>query len=96
MALATCFAQTVIENPKKPSNPNAGRIVKLIERLRIRDDGKEIVFKYPYQLHIGGDGSVHFANGFEHFKYDAQGRFVYKIVKSGQGREKRCWPQRPC
>jgi hypothetical protein len=85
LALATCFAQTVVENPKKPSNPNAGRIVKLIEQMRIRDDGKEIVFKYPNQLQIGGEGSVHFANGFEHFKYDAQGRFVYKIVKSGQG-----------
>ena len=85
LALATCFGQTVVENPKKLSNPEAGRTVKLVERLRIRDDGKEVVFKYPGQLQIGNDGSVYFASGFEHFKYDAQGRFVYKIVKSGQG-----------
>jgi hypothetical protein len=85
LALATCIGQTVVENPKKPANPEAGRSVELIERMRIRDDGQEVVFKYPYQLQIGDDGSVYFANGFEHFKYDAQGRFVYKIVKNGQG-----------
>ena len=85
LASALCFGQKVIENPKKPTDPRAGRSVKLVERLRIRDNGNDIVFQYPDQLQIGGDGSVHFANGFEHFKYDAQGRFVYKIVKSGQG-----------
>jgi hypothetical protein len=85
LASAICFGQTVVENPKQPSNPEAGRTVKLLEQMRIRDDGKEIVFKYPYQLQVGDDGSIHFANGFEHFKYDAQGRFVFKIVKNGQG-----------
>jgi len=69
LALATCFGQTVVENPKKPSNPDAGRSVELIERMRIRDDGKEIVFREPpNQLQLGDDGSVCFANGFEHFK----------------------------
>jgi hypothetical protein len=85
LALAFCYGQVVIENPKHPSNPDAGRTVKLLERMRIHDDGKEIVFKYPYQLQVGDDGGIHFANGFEHFKYDGQGHFVYRIVKSGQG-----------
>ncbi|MGA2533532.1 MAG: hypothetical protein ABSG19_10905 [Candidatus Aminicenantales bacterium] len=85
LATALCYGQVVVENPKQPTNPEAGRTVKLLEQIRIRDDGKEIVFKYPDQLQIGDDGSVHFANGFEHFKYDAQGRLVYKVVKSGQG-----------
>jgi len=85
LASSPCFGQTVVKNPKQPSNPKAGRTIKLIEQMRIRDDGKDIVFKYPYQLQVGDDGSVYFANGFEHFKYDAQGRFVYKIVKQGQG-----------
>jgi hypothetical protein len=86
LALATCIGQTVVENPKKPANPEAGRSVELIERMRIRDDGKEIVFREPpSQLQVGDDGSLYFANGFEHFKCDAQGRFVYRIVRSGQG-----------
>jgi len=82
--------------PEEAGNPDAGRSVELIERMRIRDDGQEVVFKYPYQLQIGDDGSVYFANGFEHFKYDAQGRFVYRIVKSGQGPGEAQWRQRPC
>jgi hypothetical protein len=79
------IGQTVIENPKKPSNPNAGRIVKLIEQMRIRDDGKEIVFKYPDQLQVGDDGGLFFSCWPEYLKYDAQGRLIYRIVKSGQG-----------
>jgi hypothetical protein len=77
--------QTVIENTKRATNPEAGRTVKIREIMRIRDDGEKIVFKNPYQLQVGDDGSIHFANLGEFFKYDAQGRFVYKVVKRGQG-----------
>lgn len=79
------WTQQVIENPKQPSNPAAGRTVKLRELMRIHDDGEKIVFKNPYQLQIGDDGSIHFANLGEFFKYDAQGRLVYRVVKRGQG-----------
>jgi hypothetical protein len=79
------FGQTIIDNPKQPSSPTAGRTVKLRELIRIRDDGEKIVFKYPYQLQVGDDGSIHFANLGEFFKYDAHGQFVYKVVKRGQG-----------
>ncbi len=85
LTAAIGFGQTVIENPDKPPNPSAGRTVKLRELIRIRDDGDKIVFKYPYQLQIDDDGSIHFAGQGEYFKYDHQGRFVYRAVKRGQG-----------
>lgn len=77
--------QTLVSNPSRPSNQAAGRTVKLVERMRIRDDGKEIIFKNPYQLQVADDGGIFFRDGFEYFKYDPQGRFVFRIVKRGQG-----------
>lgn len=84
-ASALSYGQTIVENPKKPANPEAGRTVKLVEKLRIRDDGKEIVFKYPDQLQVGDDGGLFFSCWPEYLKYDSQGRLIYRIVKSGQG-----------
>ena len=77
--------QILVNNPAHPINPAAGRTVKLVERMRIHDDGKEIIFKNPYQLQVGNDGGIFFQDGFEYFKYDPQGRFVFRIVKRGQG-----------
>jgi hypothetical protein len=81
LASALCYGQVIVENPKHPANPEAGRTVKLIEKMRIRDDGKEIVFKYPDQLQVGDDGGIFFACWPEYLKYDAQGRFIFGIVK---------------
>ena len=42
-----CFvltAQTVIENPEKPSGGNAGRVKELVELVRIDDVGGEYYF----------------------------------------------------
>ncbi len=85
LASALCYGQVVVENPKNPANPEAGRTVKLIEKMRIRDDGKEIVFKYPDQLQVGDDGAIFFLCWPEYLKYDSQGRLIFRIVKKGQG-----------
>src|SRR5512136_149667 len=81
LASALSYGQTIVENPKKPANPEAGRTVKLVEKMRIRDDGKEIVFKYPDQLQVGDDGGLFFSCWPEYLKYDARGRLIYRIVK---------------
>jgi len=78
------LAQTVIENPEKPLSKNAERIVKLKEIMRIRDDGVEIIFKAPYGLQIGHDGSIYFYDDWRIYKFSSEGKFVFKIIKPGQ------------
>jgi len=51
-------SQEIIENPDKPLNSNAGRILKLEEVLRITDEGGEFFFKRPSLLQIADDGFV--------------------------------------
>ena len=79
------LAQAVIENPKKPLNKDAGRIVNLKEMMRIRDDGVEIIFRAPYDLRIGHDGSIYFYDVYKLYKFSSEGRLVFKLIKHGQG-----------
>jgi len=51
----------VIENPEKPLSKNAGRILKLEEVLRIKDEGREFYFKFPFVngLRVSGKGFIY-------------------------------------
>jgi len=85
MAFSFVSAQEIIENPKKPSNKDAGRIVQLEEVLRIRDNGKEVIFRGPYDLKIGPDNGIYFYDNWRLHKFEENGKFAFKIVDPGQG-----------
>jgi hypothetical protein len=82
---SSILSQTIVENPKKPNSKKAGRIVRLKEMMRIRDDGVKIVFKAPNRLQIGDDGSVYFYDDFKLYKFDQKGKFVFMVIKQGRG-----------
>lgn len=79
------FSQETIENPAIPVIKDAGNIFELLEVMRIRDDGKEIVFDFPYGLKIGPDNGIYFYNDWMLYKFDEQGTFIFKIIEQGQG-----------
>jgi hypothetical protein len=87
-ATAPAPGQTRIDNPKRPLAKTAGRIVELDEVLRIRDDGKTTIFRGPWNLTLGGDGSLYFldfAEGPRLYRYGPDGTFIFKTLKDGQG-----------
>lgn len=47
LAPGFAFAQAIIENPAKPDNPRAGRVVTVKEEMRIVDTGRDFFIKYP-------------------------------------------------
>jgi hypothetical protein len=80
--------QPRVDNPARALAKNAGRIVKLEEVLRIRDDGEKAIFRTPQDLAIGPDGSLNFldySEGNRLYRYGPDGRLVFKILKNGQG-----------
>lgn len=79
------FAQEIIENPAKPENPNAGRIVHLNEILRIGDDVQDPLFSYPSSMYVGRDDEIYVYNDWQIYKFDALGELVFKAVGRGQG-----------
>ena len=81
-------AQTRVDNPARALSKNAGRIVNLVEVLRIRDDGETAIFKMPRKLALGPDGSLYFhdfAEGDRIYRYSPEGKLLFKALKSGQG-----------
>jgi hypothetical protein len=78
------FSQ-IIENPKNPPSPNAGRVVSLKEVLRITDEKGRFFFVQPLAVFTGPDGSVFVQEYKQLLKFDPQGRFVKNLLKRGAG-----------
>jgi hypothetical protein len=86
--LVTGMAQTRVDNPGRALAKNAGRIVKLEEIRRIRDDGKTSVFRGPRNLSLGPDESLYFmdhGDGPRIYRYSPEGKLISKFLKAGQG-----------
>ena len=84
--LSTASAQTVIENPAKPSSRNAGRVVTMKEEMRIEDTGEDFFFKNPYTIRVSPRGDIFVLDGQEQaLQFDPEGRFVRNLFKKGQG-----------
>ena len=79
------FSQEIIKNPARPENSSAGRIVRLKEILRINDNEQDPFFRYPSSLSVGSDDGVYVYNNRQIYKFDAQGKLVFKVVGEGQG-----------
>ena len=79
------ISQTDIKNPSKPLAKNAGRTIILREIMRIKDDGKETIFRGPSDLQIGEDGAIYFYDGLSLYEFDDNGKLMAAMVRSGQG-----------
>lgn len=86
VTFSTAGAQTVVDNPAKPLSPNAGRVVKLEEVMRIEDTGEDYFFKNPSVIRVSPRGDLFIQDRQEQaLQFDAQGRFVRNLFKKGQG-----------
>lgn len=77
--------QEFIENSAKPLNPDAGRILKLEEELRITDEGGEFFFRYPSNVKVAPDGSIFIEDRELLLRFDESGRFLHNYFKKGEG-----------
>jgi hypothetical protein len=77
--------QSIIENPEKPLNKNAGRVIQLKEILRIKDEGTDFYFKEPWEIDVAEDGSIFVKEFNQIYRFDSNGKFVKKIARKGQG-----------
>lgn len=80
------MSQSIIENPDKPLNPKAGRVVTLKEELRIVDSGEGYYFKNPRYIKAAPDGNIYVQDGQQQLlQFDSKGRFIRNLLKTGQG-----------
>lgn len=75
----------IIKNPAEPMSGNMKRMVHLEEVLRIRDNGMDIVFRFPENLVVDRNENIYFLSAPHLYKYDKEGNFIFKIIGEGQG-----------
>jgi hypothetical protein len=79
------LAQEIIENPEKPLSEQAGRVLQLVEELRITDEGGEFFFRSPLEVKVDEDGFVYVREKDKLFRFDPDGKFIKNILRSGEG-----------
>jgi hypothetical protein len=75
----------VIVNPAAPLHKSPGRVLKVREKLRIRDTGDRFFFKYPGRPETGPDGSIFLMDQDQLLRFSPTGAFLGNLVKPGQG-----------
>jgi len=78
-------AQQLIDNPDKPLNAKAGRVIQLKEISRITDEKGKFFFVEPWEVLTGNDGSVYVQEPKGLLKFDANGEFIRNFLKEGEG-----------
>jgi len=81
------LGQDVIENPDKPLNINAGRIVTLEKVLTISDESDSYYFTYPSNLKVAPDGTIFVYDWRSNqlLRFGSEGKFLHNFFKKGQG-----------
>lgn len=85
MGWVALSAQGVIDNPSKPKNPAAGRVLTPQKVSTITDDPGKFFFKEYLSLEVAGDGSLFVSNDACLLGFDAGGKFRGKFLSKGEG-----------
>jgi hypothetical protein len=75
----------IVSNPALPLHKNPGRVLKVREKLRIRDTGDRFYFKGPDRPEIGPDGSIFITQIGQLLRFSSEGAFLNDLIKPGQG-----------
>lgn len=78
-------AQELIENPERPLNSKAGRVLKVEEILRITDESGEFYFSYPNTIKVAYDDSIFINDSQQLLRFDKNGHFIRNYFVKGQG-----------
>ncbi|MFW6140065.1 MAG: 6-bladed beta-propeller [Acidobacteriota bacterium] len=79
------LGQKVIENPKKPINKNAGRVIPLEAVLSIEDMGEDYYFRTPRNIKISPDGFIFIQDREQLLQFNNQGEYIRNFLKKGKG-----------
>lgn len=79
------FPQHIIENPGKPLNDSAGRVLEIKEVMRITDAGQKYFFENPINILVDQSGFIYLQEFNKLYVFDSNGKFVRNLYKKGEG-----------
>ncbi len=75
----------IIKNPIEPISGSVKRLVQLKEIMRIKDNGRDIIFRWPENVVVDDNENIYFLSTPHLYKYDKNGNFIFKLIGEGQG-----------
>lgn len=75
----------VVDNPRQPKNPEAGRVLAMEEVMRIRDTGDRFFFENPIGLHVDAEGRIYYQEMRKLYVFDSNGKYLRNLYKKGEG-----------
>ena len=84
-------AQQIRDNPKTPLNKNAGRVLKLIEVMRIAGEGENYYHNGANKLQIDQSGNIYLCDSWTSsrrshlLKFSSHGGFLKDFYRQGEG-----------
>jgi len=81
----------VRENPQQPVHPNPDRVLKLVEALKIKGEGKGYYFEGARTLEIDPIGNLYACDSWSSarrshlMKFSPEGRFIKDLYRQGEG-----------
>jgi hypothetical protein len=92
IALIALFGVSQVrENPGKPIHPDPGRVLKLVEVMRIRGEGEGYFFEGARNLEIDRAGNLYVCDSWSSarkshlVKFSPEGRFIKDLYRQGEG-----------
>jgi len=85
------YPQKILRNPKKPLSKNPGRVLKLVEVMRINGEGDGYYYSGANKLKIDNSGNIYISDFWSsrtrsHFlKFSPDGKFLKDLYKQGEG-----------
>jgi hypothetical protein len=85
------YPQKIIHNPRAPLSKNAGRVLKLVEVMRINGEGDGYYYSGANKLKIDKSGNIYISDFWSsrtrsHFlKFSPDGKFLKDLYKQGEG-----------
>jgi hypothetical protein len=79
------FSRQVVENPDRPLNEAAGRVLRLKEVMRIADTGQKYYFENPIDILVDSSGFIYFQESNKLYVFDSAGKYVRNLYKKGEG-----------
>ena len=79
------FGQKTVDNPEKPVNKDAGRVVRLAEVMRFTDAKQDFHFRFATHLKLDNEGNIYLENFMKILKFDSKGKYLFSILERGLG-----------
>jgi len=85
------YPQKILRNPRTPLSKNAGRVLKLVEVMRINGEGDGYYYNGANTLQIDNSGNIYISDFWSsrqrsHFlKFSPDGKFLKDLYKQGEG-----------